>query len=502
MFPQKIHQHIYFWSAIIMVFGMPLGEFFMSVGSIAFVANWLLEGRLKFKVKTAFQNKIVVSFLLLLLIHLLGIIWTNNISFALHLLKIKAPFFLLPFCFASQPIFTKNQVKQLLFLFIGATLISAIIGVFTYFKLSKEDAFFDVRDISIFISHIRQSLMVVFSIVILFYYNRKQVFNTVIFIVIALFFVSYLILLQSLTGLSLLLLLLVGVSVKMFRENRRTAVITTLIWVALGGILVFLSKDSYQYYFIPKDNNTEEYTAKRSLYAHNVTSKQLENGHYVWRNLAEQELKDAWEKRSNLPYFEVNGALIRFITSLGEPKDAAAVNRLSISDIKLIEKGITSRRNLSGLTMRLDDVFFEIASYIDNQNPSDNSISQRLLAWELGEDILSQHKLLGTGTGGTKAAYEEAYNQNKFTFNKRIRSHNQFLTFFLSFGLIGGSLCLLAFIYPLFALSQDKLFIVFYTIVLFSFLSEDTLETQPGVLFVAFFLGLFINSNLVLKAKA
>ena len=158
MFPQKIHTQIYFWSAIVLVFGMPLGEFFMSVGTIAFVANWLIEGNLKTKVQQAIKSKIAVGILIVFALHLLGLIWTNDLSEGIHDLKIKLPFFVLPFCFASKSIFSKNQTDKILLMFVSATFISAAISAYVYFDLSSTNKPFDVREISIFISHIRQSM--------------------------------------------------------------------------------------------------------------------------------------------------------------------------------------------------------------------------------------------------------------------------------------------------------------------------------------------------------
>jgi O-antigen ligase len=79
------------------------------------------------------------------------------------------------------------------------------------------------------------------------------------------------------------------------------------------------------------------------------------------------------------------------------------------------------------------------------------------------------------------------------------RSHNQFLTFWVSFGIFGLISFLLIWYFSLVQAIQSKnwMSLLFILIALTSFISEDTLETQQGVTFVAFFLGVlpFLRKN-------
>ena len=73
----------------------------------------------------------------------------------------------------------------------------------------------------------------------------------------------------------------------------------------------------------------------------------------------------------------------------------------------------------------------------------------------------------------------------------RLGAHNQYLTFAVTFGIAGFVWFLFSLFYPLRQLVQAKMFdyfyITFFVIALLSMLSEDTLETQAGVSFFAFF---------------
>ena len=380
MFPEKIHQHIYFWSAILMAFGLPLGEFFMSVGTIAFSTNWVLEGGFKAKVKTAIKHKTVVGLLLFLLIYLVGILWTSDIDFALHDLKIKAPFFVLPFFFSSKPIFSSEQIKHILYVFVGATLTSVFVSLYTYIDLSSLDQPFDAREISIFISHIRQSMMVVFSIVILTYFSSIKQLKIALSIVLVLILFGYLFVLQSLTGLVFIGLFFICLPLFLKGFTKRMISISSSLFLLIVIGLGALSVQSYSYYFTPLESTFEPTTKLGNKYNHDLRSHQLENGYYVWRHVSNEELEEAWGKRSSVPFSDSENAqsttqstLIRYLTSKQLNKDAEGVEALSDEEIKRIEKGIVSTQNLTGLRKRIDDVVFELASFIDAQNPSHNS---------------------------------------------------------------------------------------------------------------------------------
>jgi O-antigen ligase len=76
----------------------------------------------------------------------------------------------------------------------------------------------------------------------------------------------------------------------------------------------------------------------------------------------------------------------------------------------------------------------------------------------------------------------------------RLRSHNQFLSIGVAFGLFGLLVFIITLVIP-FSIGwreNNLLFLVFYVGALVSFLNEDTLETQAGVTYFSFFLSLFL----------
>jgi len=111
---------------------------------------------------------------------------------------------------------------------------------------------------------------------------------------------------------------------------------------------------------------------------------------------------------------------------------------------------------------------------------------------------------LGTGTGDVKAAFEAIYVENEVNLEPqyRLRAHNQYLTFWVSFGVIGFIAFLTLLVAPFAQGQMTYLYMAFMIIAFLSCLTEDTLETQAGVTFFAFFYGLFSSTGFRHGAKA
>jgi O-antigen ligase len=121
---------------------------------------------------------------------------------------------------------------------------------------------------------------------------------------------------------------------------------------------------------------------------------------------------------------------------------------------------------------------------------------QRLEFWKASIGIIRENLLLGVGTGDMNIAFREQYEKmnTKLAPDQRWRSHNQFLSIFIGFGIFGFIWFLTAMFYPPFMLRrQDDFFLfVFMIISVLSMLPEDTIESQTGVTFFAFFYSFFL----------
>ena len=116
---------------------------------------------------------------------------------------------------------------------------------------------------------------------------------------------------------------------------------------------------------------------------------------------------------------------------------------------------------------------------------------QRLEFWKTAIRIIQQNILFGVGTGDVQHAFDDQYKKDnsKLQMENRLRAHNSFLTAWVTHGILGLLLfCTLIWVYFYTNMKQQRfLAVAFIFVATLTFLLEDTLETQMGVSFFAFF---------------
>ncbi|MFM7822263.1 MAG: O-antigen ligase family protein, partial [Bacteroidota bacterium] len=273
----------------------------------------------------------------------------------------------------------------------------------------------------------------------------------------------------------------------------------------LGWSWVILVNDAFALKDELKQSGQIEKTLSGNLLVTDYGNAQLENGYYVWKNLCEEELRQQWNKRSEMPYDgrdrknnELRMTLIRFLTSKGLQKDSAAIASLTDQEIMAIESGIANDFYLrhSGLTSRLHQAVWEYRNYQMSGDPTGHSLTQRLEYWQTGLTIIASEPITGVGTGDLQQAFNNQYEHNgtKLSMEWRLRAHNQYISIAAAFGIFGLLLFMTMLFWPIpyAAKMRDHLYLAFLATVLLSMLSEDTLETQAGITFFVFFSGLFL----------
>ena len=254
-----------------------------------------------------------------------------------------------------------------------------------------------------------------------------------------------------------------------------------------------LKIDPTEYAALPK------ITAQGNPYEHNFGFIDSETKEPILIYLCEKELKEEWSKHSKIPYQgktiegnPVSHTLIRYLASKHLPRDAEGVKKLTQKDIENIEFGRTSI-HYNGLMPRMHALRFEL-NYADN--PNGHSLLQRFEYWKAGFSLATSNWLFGVGSGDVQDAFNNHYEESNspLTEENRRRAHNQFLTYWISFGIIGLILFIgLLIQFIRFNLRQKSILsLLFISIAIASFFMEDTLETQTGVTFFGLFLGLFL----------
>jgi hypothetical protein len=244
----------------------------------------------------------------------------------------------------------------------------------------------------------------------------------------------------------------------------------------------------------------EDTTAAGHPYQHALDSKLTENGHYIWINFCNQELEEEWNKRSTIKISEkdlkgnnIYYTLVRFLASKGLRKDADAVNSLSEEEVKAIEKGVVNvnYQDIASIEGRLHEIAWELDVYKNTGDPNGHSLTQRFEFWKTALAIIKQHPIIGVGTGDIQNAFDVQYEKMNSPLLKesRLRAHNQYLSITVAFGIAGLIWFLITLFYPMYLCEKKRnyLYVTFLLIAIVSFLTEDTLETQAGVTFFAFF---------------
>ncbi len=467
---------------------------------------WILKSVVK-KLREFFQweNAPAWIFASIFLFHLIGLLYTTDMSYALKDLRIKLPILILPILLSTTTLLDRKSFRFLIYLFCTAVFTGTLIS--TYHLIFSD--FTDSRELSRYISHIRFSLLIDLAIFILAYQVFKKSdlprWPKAIMAVVALWMVLFLFLSAFMTGL-VIFFFTAAILIFYMVINRQGMIIkiATVAGVLALFIIIFLyirgiGKDVNR--IDPVDVNSLEKTTKLgNPYWHDLSNPQTENGAYVWYYVATDELREAWNKRSKYVFDgtdkagqEIKYTLIRFLTSKGYRKDAGGVSKLTDPEVAMVEDGIASIIYVEkpNLYVRIYKIFWEYNRYQVTHNASGHSVMQRLEFWKASASIIRQNLLIGVGTGDLNRAFQEEYVKSGSLLDKefRWRSHNQFLAIFASFGVIGLAWFLFSLIFPAARLSKfhDFYYLSFFIIVMMSMLTEDTLETQAGVTVFAFF---------------
>jgi hypothetical protein len=511
---KQIHEQVYFYTLVLIAVSLPLSIFTTSMFQLLLLLNWLVELRYREKWQKVVSNRALQLFLLIFGLHLVGLLWSSDLAYALHDIKIKLPLLAFPVIIAtSRPLSALEVRRMLLFFSLGvlAASVASLLKLAGWIPGGMEG----YRDLSLFISHIRFSLMVVLALLVSVYFlfiRREGIpwAEKSYYAAVLIWFPVFLLLLKSLSGIAIAGLLAFFVLLRALFEIRdpviRFMVLVPVLMIPLFTIL-YLSHSIERFYRIEQvdEEQLDRYTAEGNPYKHRPWYKEAENGHYTWLYVCEEELEREWNKVSSFDYHghtsndrSVRVTLIRFLTSRGLRKDANGLRQLTAAEIEAIEQGTTNHLFMKRFRLypRIYEVLWEIDRYQRGYAPSEKSVVQRYLYLQAGWSIATDHLLMGVGNGDVKQEFKDYYDavDSPLKPRWRLRAHNQFLTFMISFGVPGLLIFLAALVAPLFLAGRQRSFLAtgFLILLMLSMLSEDTLETATGAGFSAFFYAIFV----------
>lgn len=487
------HYYLKITALLILAVGVCLHNTLMSIGAIWIIANWLIEAKFKVYWNNFKANKELWALYAFLILGLLSMMWSDDQAYGWKDFGQKAPLFVVPLALGTGERIEKKVTHFVLFTFLFALCLTSVINYYRFHEVLGENA--DIRMMSYFISHVRYSTLVVIGICAAIYLTLKYKKWMPLFAMVGLWLTYYTLKSQTVNGYFLLVILFlfsVIYAVNHFNSKwlKWSVAVVGGAGIVFSGWYVKALMDTYQ---APHDVLAEEVplkTVNGRLYMHDYKSTERENGNLIWMFVQPVELEQEWNKRSEIKYDSLDrkgqpmfGTLLRYMTSKNMTKDSVGVWELTQQEIEQIQNGRTTIASNQGFKSKLHDLMFQYDLYVQDGDPNGHSLLQRLEHFKVALCILENHWLLGVGIGDVQLAFDDAYTScgSALLKENQHRAHNQFLTFWISHGLIGLILIIFFLIYPLYRSENNYLKIGILLTLMASFLFQDAVETQAGV---------------------
>ena len=523
---ENLHSWVYFICLCLLVASIPTSRFMVSVSQILLFINWLAEGKFKYKLKAFITNKPALAFVMIYGIHIIGLLWTQDINYAVfHDLRHKLPTLLLTLILVTTPLPEIKKSRTILFIFVATVLSVTFISLYIYlFK-----GLVHYRDLLPFTSHLYFSMMLIISAFLL-PWLIKQVSAKKSWYVLALslsaWMIVFLFMTRSLSGIASLagVILFMIIWIILYHKSTYLRVIVLVTFIAsIAGTSFYLhhiysmATHKAEYDLSQLDTHTKH----GNPYYHNLNDMLRENGHLVYIYIADGELEKAWNERSEIEYYskgrtgqEVRYTLYRYMASKGYKKDKEHLKMISDEEITAIENGITNHLFLKwpGISVRIYETISGIIIYNESNNPMWSTLTQRLDLWKASVEAIKKNPIIGWGTGdifiAMKYGLEKTesplryYRQHGDSEITIMKPHNQYLLFLITLGVLGLILFIYFYTYTVvktkgYKLLPFNIFVVAYAV---NMLANNPIDAQIGqtmfVFFTVFFCFIYPKSDL------
>lgn len=508
--PASWHRFLYVFGLSLTAAGLPLSKFMISVSVFWIGINWLWEGDFAAKWRR-FKSRPAVAVLMgVFVLHLIGLFWTNDAGAGWRDVRVKLPLLLFPFVIGTTPQLTRKELSWVIGIFLSAVFVSAASTMMVAAGWWQREVS-DLRKASRFVSLIRLSLMADLAIFwlgrVLFRQGPAWHKAGALLGISAL--TLFLVYMQSLTGLVVLAAggFLLMVVFLLLRRQRKAVLAVSILFGAAVAYAASETTAAWQIFNptaeqLSADTKLTARTPRGNAYTHDAADPMIENGRRVKLWICWPELDSAWNTRSRI---SLNGGktsggvpiiyvLLRYMTSKGLHKDADGVAKLTDHDIAQIEQGLCNAAwpEMSQLRKRMYQVFWELHVYGSGGDPSGKSVTMRFELAQTALACISETPLLGHGTGSTEKTMRNFYIHNGTPLDESFQwmhPHNQFLSIALTLGIPALLYFVFSLTFPMSRMGRWKNYIslAFFIIAVTSFLNDDTLETQQGVTFFAYF---------------
>ena len=149
---------------ILLAFLMPLTVFGGNLIVVIICLIWLFSGNYKSKLHQIINNKLMIASIVFFVLHIIGLIWTENLSWGLHIVhKMWYFFLLLPILFT---IVNRSYIKFYVYAFLIAIFLTEIASYLVWFEIVEPFKNATVNNPTPFMSHISYNPILAFAIYI------------------------------------------------------------------------------------------------------------------------------------------------------------------------------------------------------------------------------------------------------------------------------------------------------------------------------------------------
>lgn len=164
----KVYQYL----LIILAFLMPLTVFGANLIIVIILFLWFLTGNYKLKFYQIFDNKLMVASIVFFAIHVIALLWTEDILWGLHIVhKMWYFLLLLPILYT---IVKKEYIKHYVNSFLLALVITVFLSYLIWFEIIPPFKEANVFDPTPFMSHVSYNPILLFGIYLVYH---ETIFN-------------------------------------------------------------------------------------------------------------------------------------------------------------------------------------------------------------------------------------------------------------------------------------------------------------------------------------
>ena len=280
IFGKKFHDYFHLFGISAFSIGLPSSKIILSISTMLILLNLLLEADYRKYWRNIRNNRLFLILAAYFILHLVGLLWTENFVYAFQDLRIKLTVFLIPLAIVSKPLESEKQLRNILFLFCATLVFTSLVNFAAYQHWFGTRSYSDIRALSLFGSHIRYGILIAMGATIsLYYFWKMETTKKWILVPVLIWFCFYTYYSQIISGLLALILILctflIFVGFRKSKSRGYSIVVVLFVVLALPSIYLFRTLSDQTKIDISK---LEPFTPFGNEYTHNVNEKTYVNG--------------------------------------------------------------------------------------------------------------------------------------------------------------------------------------------------------------------------------